>query len=233
MNSTGRTVRSTGGRRVNLALLIAAAGNAFTSSPLSQFAATTSAQLAGVISDETGSGALVFATSPTLVTPILGTPASGALGSCTNIVRAAVAARQGTTLPADTAKNAAYTHTVPANTLGTNKVLEFHFILRKTSGANSVTFGAEWNGSAMHSALSVTTLNCEIFITLYGDGTTSAQRSTVCTETYSAGTITRTKTITTYAHDQTVDRNLVVYVTKTVGADVVTLDLVKITEFRP
>jgi hypothetical protein len=43
---------------------------------LSQFAATTSAQLAGVISDETGSGALVFATSPTLVTPILGAAAA-------------------------------------------------------------------------------------------------------------------------------------------------------------
>lgn len=39
---------------------------------LSAFAATTSAQLAGVISDETGSGALVFATSPTLVTPNVG-----------------------------------------------------------------------------------------------------------------------------------------------------------------
>lgn len=34
--------------------------------PLSQFAATTSAQLAGVISDETGSGSLVFGTSPTI-----------------------------------------------------------------------------------------------------------------------------------------------------------------------
>ena len=44
--------------------------------PLSQFAATTSAQLAGVISDETGSGSLVFATSPTLVTPALGTPSA-------------------------------------------------------------------------------------------------------------------------------------------------------------
>jgi hypothetical protein len=32
----------------------------------------TSAELAGIISNETGSGALVFATSPTLVTPILG-----------------------------------------------------------------------------------------------------------------------------------------------------------------
>lgn len=37
-----------------------------TGSPLSQFAATTSAQLAGVISDATGTGALVFAGSPTL-----------------------------------------------------------------------------------------------------------------------------------------------------------------------
>lgn len=47
-----------------------------TGSPLSQFAATTSAQLAGIISDETGSGGLVFATSPTLVTPILGVAAA-------------------------------------------------------------------------------------------------------------------------------------------------------------
>jgi hypothetical protein len=52
---------------------------------LSVFAATTSLQLATLISDETGSGALVFATSPTLVTPALGTPASGTLTSCTGL----------------------------------------------------------------------------------------------------------------------------------------------------
>jgi len=51
--------------------------------PLSQFASTTSAQLAGVISDETGSGSLVFANTPTLVSPILGTPTSGNLSNCT------------------------------------------------------------------------------------------------------------------------------------------------------
>jgi hypothetical protein len=39
--------------------------------PLSQFASTTSSQLAGVISDETGSGALVFGTSPTFSTSLL------------------------------------------------------------------------------------------------------------------------------------------------------------------
>jgi hypothetical protein len=61
----------------------AGSGDAFVANPLSQFAATTSAQLAGVISDETGSGALVFATSPTFVTPLLGTPTSGNLVNCT------------------------------------------------------------------------------------------------------------------------------------------------------
>lgn len=54
-----------------------------TTNNLSVMAATTSAQLAGVISDETGSGLLVFGTSPTLVTPILGTPTSGTLTNTT------------------------------------------------------------------------------------------------------------------------------------------------------
>lgn len=58
---------------------------AYTSSKLSAFAATSSSELAGVISDETGTGGLVFANSPTLVTPALGTPASGALTNCTSI----------------------------------------------------------------------------------------------------------------------------------------------------
>lgn len=56
---------------------------AYTGGKLSQFAATTSSELLGVISDETGTGSLVFATSPTLTTPILGTPTSGNLTNCT------------------------------------------------------------------------------------------------------------------------------------------------------
>jgi hypothetical protein len=55
---------------------IAGGGDALTSGNLSQFASTTSAQLAGVLSDETGSGAACFATSPTLVTPVLGVAAA-------------------------------------------------------------------------------------------------------------------------------------------------------------
>jgi hypothetical protein len=52
---------------------------------LAQHAATTSAQLRGVISDETGTGSLVFATSPTLVTPALGTPSAVVLTSGTGL----------------------------------------------------------------------------------------------------------------------------------------------------
>jgi hypothetical protein len=51
-----------------------------TSNDLSAFAATTSAQLATVLSDETGTGSSVFSTSPTLVTPILGVANATSLG---------------------------------------------------------------------------------------------------------------------------------------------------------
>jgi len=44
---------------------------ALTANKLSDFAATSSSELAGIISDETGSGALVFGTSPTFTTSIL------------------------------------------------------------------------------------------------------------------------------------------------------------------
>jgi hypothetical protein len=46
-------------------------------------ATPSSANLISAITDETGTGALVFATSPTLVTPALGTPASGNLTNTT------------------------------------------------------------------------------------------------------------------------------------------------------
>lgn len=48
-------------------------------------ATPSSANLAAAVTDETGSGALVFATSPVLVTPALGTPASGVLTNCTGL----------------------------------------------------------------------------------------------------------------------------------------------------
>jgi hypothetical protein len=67
-------------------------GDALTTNPLSQFAATTSLQLKNVISDETGSGALVFATSPTLVTPALGTPSAVVLTNATGLTIGGISA---------------------------------------------------------------------------------------------------------------------------------------------
>ena len=64
---------------------------AYTANKLSVFAATSSAELLGVISDETGSGALVFGTSPTfttqITTPVIvksGTDGTGDIGQAAN-----------------------------------------------------------------------------------------------------------------------------------------------------
>jgi len=69
-----------------------------TTDKLSVHAATTSAELAGVMSDETGSGSLVFATSPTLVTPVLGTPTSVTLTNATGLPVSGITASTATAL---------------------------------------------------------------------------------------------------------------------------------------
>jgi len=67
----------------------------------------SSANLAAAVTDETGTGALVFANTPTLVTPVLGTPTSGALTNCTADGTSAVGYRN---IPqSGTAKTASYT----------------------------------------------------------------------------------------------------------------------------
>jgi hypothetical protein len=65
----------------------------------------SSANLAAAVTGETGTGALVFATSPTLVTPLLGTPTSGNLSNCTADGTDAVGFR---TIP-QVSQSAAYT----------------------------------------------------------------------------------------------------------------------------
>jgi hypothetical protein len=99
----------------------------YTTDKLNVLAATTSSELAGVISNETGSGALVFATSPTLVTPTLGVAsatsvafagASPSTGSAT-IVAPAVSGSATITLPAVTSTLA----TVAGTETLTNKTL--------------------------------------------------------------------------------------------------------------
>lgn len=64
-------------------------GDALTTSPLSQFAGTSSAQLKGVLTDETGSGAAVFANSPALITPTGVVKGDVGLGNVDNTADAA------------------------------------------------------------------------------------------------------------------------------------------------
>jgi hypothetical protein len=53
-------------------------------------AVPSSANLRAAMTDETGTGLLVFNTSPTFVSPILGTPTSGTLSNCTGLPVAGV-----------------------------------------------------------------------------------------------------------------------------------------------
>jgi hypothetical protein len=81
-NITGTASGLTAGNvttNANLTGAVTSVGNA---SSLGSF---TSSQLATALTDETGSGSAVFATSPTLVTPILGTPTSATLTNATGL----------------------------------------------------------------------------------------------------------------------------------------------------
>lgn len=76
----------TSGTLTNCTGLPVATGISGLGTGVATFLATpSSANLAAAVTGETGSGALVFATSPALVTPALGTPSSGTLTSCTGL----------------------------------------------------------------------------------------------------------------------------------------------------
>ena len=82
------------------------------------FGPITSAQLATALTDETGTGANVFATSPTLVTPTLVTPALGTPTALvgTNITGTATGLTVGNATDATNAINATTSTTQPAGT---------------------------------------------------------------------------------------------------------------------
>lgn len=105
----------------------------------------TSAQMATAISDETGSGASVFASSPTLVTPVIGSAGMSFTGSSsgtTSLVASAVAS--GTlTLPAatDTLVGKATTDTL------TNKSISLGSNTLTTTSAQLATAVSDETGS--------------------------------------------------------------------------------------
>jgi hypothetical protein len=81
-NITGTALGLIAGSAVTNANLTGAVTSVGNATSLGSF---TSAQLATALTDETGSGANVFATSPTLVTPALGTPSAAVLTNATGL----------------------------------------------------------------------------------------------------------------------------------------------------
>lgn len=156
---------------------------ATTANKLSDFAATTSAELAGVLSDETGSGAAVFASAPTLSNPVVGTQSYGdssTKGASTAFVQAALATTvdDGNSGTADTIDFSAgnihkstltgsVTYTFTAPPTGSVVVLK----VVQGSGPYTVT----WPGTVKWPAATAPTLtttngHVDIF-TFYWDGT--------------------------------------------------------------
>jgi hypothetical protein len=86
LTTSGGPITSSGTITLAGTLAVANGGTGITSfgSGIATWLGTpSSANLAAAVSDETGTGALVFANTPTLVTPVLGTPTSGNLSNCT------------------------------------------------------------------------------------------------------------------------------------------------------
>jgi hypothetical protein len=76
----GVTIAATGSTSVTLPT---SGTLASTAAKISDFASCSSSELAGKISDETGTGALVFANTPTLVTPVLGVATATSINKVT------------------------------------------------------------------------------------------------------------------------------------------------------
>jgi len=81
--ASGTTYTNIAGLTINSTTIPSSKTLVVTTDKLSALASTTSAEFAGVISDETGSGSLVFANTPTLVTPVLGVATATSINGTT------------------------------------------------------------------------------------------------------------------------------------------------------
>jgi hypothetical protein len=164
---------------------------------LAQFAATTSAQLAALISDETGTGALVFANTPTFVSPILGTPTSATLTNATGLPVATGISGLGTGVatflatPSSSNLISAITDETGTGSLvfGTSPAITTSITTGSTTfalvntTATTVNFAGDATTVSIGAATGTTTINNNTVVTgnLTVNGTTTTVNSTVVT----------------------------------------------------
>ena len=164
---------------------------------LAQFAATTSAQLATLISDETGTGALVFANTPTFVTPILGTPQSVTLTNATGLPVATGISGLGTGVatflatPSSSNLASAITDETGSGALvfGTSPAITTSLTTGSTTfalvntTATTVNFAGDATTVSIGAATGTTTINNNTVVTgnLTVNGTTTTVNSTTVT----------------------------------------------------
>lgn len=138
--NSGATVTNVNGLTINSTTIPTSATLTKTSDNLSVFASTTSSQLAGVISDETGTGSLVFANTPTLVTPVLG------VATATSV--------NGTTIPTsktlvDTDSSQTLTNKTLTSAIENNPILkspEERYTISATAATGTINYDAQTQG---------------------------------------------------------------------------------------
>ncbi len=141
---------------------------------IATFLATpSSANLIAAITNETGTGSLVFATSPTLVTPLLGTPTSGNLSNCTGypgiIARSVNSISSNTSLAAATFTDYTYLCTNTITVTLPTAVGNTNLYTIKNNGTGIITI-ATTSAQTIDSALTQV-LNIQYsWITVQSDG---------------------------------------------------------------
>ena len=160
---------------------------------IATFLATpSSANLASAVTDETGTGSLVFATSPTFVTPILGTPTSGTLTNTTGFPAANLA---GTALPsAIVTSSLTAVGTIATGTWNGSLITGTYGGTGVNNGSNTITIAGNLTHAGAFTQSFTATANTAVTLPA---GATASSNNLLSSAT-AVGIVTGTPSSTTY-----------------------------------